>query len=472
MVRSPFAFNPGAALKDAPSSTSRDTTGQPGEREFVWGLLVFMLGAALLAIANYGRNIPLAEDWLLVAPITGNEPDFLSWLWAQNNEHRVPLPRLIYLATLTIWGGDFRSGMVLNAATLALLAGAMVHVAVRIRGHVRFTDAFFPIALLHLGNWPNIVWGWQIQFVAATALTCVLLLVVVRYGVALTGGATLAAALAMALLPLCGANGMIFSFALAPWFAVAAFIQWRGAGARWKSAALVAAVVIAVALSALYFVNYQRAYWNPPSPGPAATIKTSLSFLAMSLGPGARSNYYLALAALLPILIGAGVVTVFAALRTRGNDRWRAAGLICFAGGCAVLVAAIGWGRAGLVPTVGMPDRYTLLSVPILLAAYFAFELFGGRALATLGPVALLLAMLVALPENSRQGYTWGEWYRRGMDRVSVDIDAGVPVDEIAQRHREMLLHWNEDMLRSRIRMLREAGLGPFARARDGEPGR
>ncbi len=468
MVKALFDTGPHAADLTM-QGAARDTTVQPGERAFVWGMLVLMLGAALLAIVNYGRNIPLAEDWLLVAPLTGNEPDFLSWLWAQNNEHRVPLPRLIYYATLVLSGGDFRSGMFLNVAVLGLLAAAMIRVATRVRGHVRFTDAFFPVALLHLGNWPNIVWSWQIQFVVATALTCVLLLVVVRYGVALTGGATIAVALAMALLPLCGANGIIFSFALAPWFVVAAFVQWRGAGLRWKATVLGAAVVIAVLVSALYFVGYQKAYWNPPSPGPAETIKTSLRFVAMSLGPGARANNYLALAAVLPMLLGAAVVVVFAALRSRGNDRWRAAGLICFASGCAVLAAAIGWGRAGSVATVGMPDRYTLLSVPMLLAAYFAFELYGGRTVATVGPVALLLAMLVTLPVNSRDGYRWGEWYRGGMDRVTADIDAGVRIDELAERHRVLLLHWNEDMLRSRIRMLHDARIGPFARATDGD---
>src|SRR5690606_12878644 len=80
----------------------------------VWGSLVVLTLIALLVIALYGRDLPLAEDWLMVAPLTANEPSLLHWLWEPNNEHRIALPRLLYLGILTLAGGDFRAGMVVN----------------------------------------------------------------------------------------------------------------------------------------------------------------------------------------------------------------------------------------------------------------------------------------------------------------------------------------------------------------------
>ena len=94
----------------------------------VWATWAAMLLVALACIVRYGRNIPLAEDWLLVPPMTGHEPHLGSWLWAQNNEHRLPLPRLVLLGLL-VATRDFRAGMVLNVVSLAALAAAMIFTA-------------------------------------------------------------------------------------------------------------------------------------------------------------------------------------------------------------------------------------------------------------------------------------------------------------------------------------------------------
>ncbi len=148
---------------------------------FVWVIWAIMLVSALSAIAIYGRDIPLAEDWFMVQPLTGHEPDLAAWSWWQNNEHRLPLPKLVYLLLLELSGGDFRVGMVFNALALSALAAAMVVAVRELRGgRTVLIDAFFPIVLLHLGHWPNLVWGWQIQYVLSVVLTGMLLLPVVR----------------------------------------------------------------------------------------------------------------------------------------------------------------------------------------------------------------------------------------------------------------------------------------------------
>jgi hypothetical protein len=62
------------------------------QNPFAWLVVGAMAAFMLVCIATAGRNIPLAEDWNLVPAYYGLEPDLGSWLWAQNNEHRLPLP--------------------------------------------------------------------------------------------------------------------------------------------------------------------------------------------------------------------------------------------------------------------------------------------------------------------------------------------------------------------------------------------
>jgi hypothetical protein len=436
--------------------------------------------------------VPLAEDWLMVAPLTGHEPSLARWLWAQNNEHRVPLPKLVYLGVLELAGGDFRAGMVVNALVVAAVAAAMVRTARRLRGgRTSYADAFFPAALLHLGHWENLVWGWQLQFVLSTALVCTLLLVVVR-DARLPGARPAAAAVALVLLPLSGANGLIFALAMTPWAVVAGVRAARPprdgaagdpAGPPGSSAAgrtLVGAAATSVVLVGVYFIGWYSPPWNPPNPGRRASLETAVKFAAVGFGPVASHWWTLAAVGVAAALLPAAVLVARAAWRAwpgaRGgsasggpwaDERERALGLLCFAGGTAVLTLAMGWGRAAYVPTAGIPDRYALFAAPALCAAYFVWQLYGPPIASRAAQAGLLVVALAVLPGNVREGLSWRDWYVGGAAAVERDVAAGVPRLEIARRHRQFLLHWNEGMLAERIAMLRDAGIGPFARVRE-----
>jgi hypothetical protein len=432
---------------------------------FVWGTWSGMLLVVLLCIIRYGRNIPLAEDWHIVPALTGNEVDFWGWLWAQNNEHRVPLPRLLLLSAVWISGGDFRAGMVLNTLALAAAAAAMIFLARRLRGHVAYADAFFPLALLHLGHWENLVWSWQIQFVSSMLLTTLLLLLIVRYGAWPPLGASLAAALGLLLLPLVGANGLAVVPAGALWLAYLGYVRWHEAEPRSKRLActLWGAASLALLLIPLYFVGYERPSWVPPNPGPWESLVTSGKFLAMSLGPIASAHWTGFTALIFSFFVATSVVLLWGLKRARAAERPRALGLVLFFGVLVLLILAMGWGRAALVPTWGMPDRYALLAVPILIWSYYVWQLYGPPRFARLVQVGLAALLLTLLPFNTLKGFEWRNWYARGMRAVEADIAAGASPALIAERHRVHLLHWDQPKLEAGIRMLREAGIGPFA---------
>src|SRR5918998_84540 len=85
----------------------------------VWaGTIVLMLACWIRAWSP----IPLAEDWYTVPLVTGQPVDLGAWLWEQNNEHRMPVARLLLLGVLKAAHGDYRAGGLLNLSLLA--AGA------------------------------------------------------------------------------------------------------------------------------------------------------------------------------------------------------------------------------------------------------------------------------------------------------------------------------------------------------------
>jgi hypothetical protein len=98
--------------------------------------------------------------------VTGEEPVTPTWLWSQHNEHRMLLPRLIYLALSELSGYDFRAGAVYNVLALSALSAVMIMTCRALRGGCDFRDAYFPLMLL---NW-HVPWppeirgkgcGWQ-----------------------------------------------------------------------------------------------------------------------------------------------------------------------------------------------------------------------------------------------------------------------------------------------------------------------
>src|SRR4051794_31707951 len=180
--------------------------GPLGPLLLVWGVWAVMLTFAFEQIARVGRNVPLSEDWLMVPALTGHQPHFWAWVWSQNNEHRLPVPRLVYLGLLELTG-DFRVGMVVNAIVLGVLAAAMILVARRLRGgRTSYLDAFFPVVVLNLGHWENLGWSWQLSFVLSVAAIVGILLVLVASPVPLGRAPAVALAAMLVLLPLTGAT--------------------------------------------------------------------------------------------------------------------------------------------------------------------------------------------------------------------------------------------------------------------------
>jgi hypothetical protein len=341
----------------------------------------------------------------------------------------------------------------------------MVRTAVALRGHIAYTDAFFPLAFLNWGEAENLGWSWQLTFVISSLSACLLLVVIARQKTESIrpGDATLAG-LCLVALPLTGGAGLIYVPALAAWAAIGAYTEWRSIRDWGRSSAVIltVAVVLLLVISGLYFVQYQRAYWNPPSPSLLADIRTAGALLALSIGPAAKLSWAGFAAAILLFFFATGWLVVRRATRPdSGAGRVRLCGMLCYGVALVCLALAIGEGRAGLVGRYGMPIRYSLLALPVLCWAYFAWELYGTER-RRLVHTALFAGMMLLAPLNHHFGMQWTAYYANGMNAFESDIRAGVPAFVLCNQYQNFLMHWDGESLCAGMRTLRQAGVGIF----------
>jgi hypothetical protein len=436
-----------------------------GKRVVVWGVWLAMLAAALLLVAQYGSNVPSWDDWDMVPVLTRNQPLTLDWLWSQHNEHRVPLPRLLFLLLNRLTMVDFRVTMYFDVLAMAAVAAGMIVVATRLRGRPSLSDAFFPILLLNWGHAVNLLWGWQIEFFVSVVLACAALLAIVQAGATLEirrAGAIVGAC--TVLLPLCGANGLGMAPALALWPLALALLptRWTGVASTRGSRLLIGLGVGAFALTLLYFVRWEPVPHHPKSRGLLQTLETSAQFITIGLGPATRGSWPLSGIGVI-ILFGLTGLLLLKVWRERPAERGRAGGLALFVGALTSLALGLGLGRNGF------ETRYVTLAIPAWCWAYLVWDLYGSPARARNARGLLALAALAALWPNTRFGATYAADLRATLGGFEADMMAGVPIHELARRY-DRYFHPHQDIPLEYLPMLRAAGVGRYGALRDDPP--
>lgn len=436
----------------------------------VWGIWGVASAALVVVVAQCTANVPLWDEWQMVPVLTRPGPPSPQWLWAPWSEHRVPLPRLALVGLFRVTK-DFRTPVFLDVMALSTLAGALVLVSARVRGWTSYSDAFFPLLLLHPGHGENVLQGWDLQNVLFGILVCG----IVMLGAGPRGGrpgALLAGGLFYLLLPLDGAAGAVMVPALALWLVVAGWTEAR----RARRVVGTAAVLMAVAgLAVLWLYGHGLPPNTRPWPEPAAGLVGALMFLASSLGPAGRAGWP-ATAALAALLVCAAGLTALTAWRARGADRKPLIGLLFVLAGLACVALAVGMGRSIFRKDFALEARYGLLAAPALVAAYLAGAscrpATAGRALQFLLLIAVCSSSAVSWSEGLRQAYR----HRQRIESFTADVASGVPASFLLARHDWLIPRWNPDQavepaylqdLESCLADLRRANVGVFARLRD-----
>jgi hypothetical protein len=430
-----------------------------------WAVWAMMVVLAFGFIAVYGSRIPYLDEWELVPTLTHNRPLTLDWLWAQHNEHRIPLARLVLLALYWPTGFDLRAGMIFNVSVLAGLSGAMIRTAERLRGRASYADIFFPLAWLHWGHCYNVLMGWQVVFMIPVLILGTILLVIVRRGANLTPGSILLAGAGIAMLPLCGGLGLMFVPALSLWLGIGAMTLWssgRQTGRRGAVLLLLFAAA-AVLLAARYFVDFQT---SPPSHATLRSrIQTSLEFLSTAFGVLERPLWW-RLATIVVVALLVSAASLWLAWVREPAERLRILGLLLFLAGACSLALAIGWGRAGFGP-MGLARRYVSLSALVPCACYFACLRYGRGPMARHVPEALCLVCLGMLWINTRDGLAYARQLSGTLKEFDADLKSGQPPFMLAGRYTRFPagVYPNAANLESFLQMLHQAQMGIF---RDG----
>ncbi len=438
---------------------------------FVWGVWGLATVGVLGFVGTAGRDVPYEDDFEMIGVCTG-APMSPAWLWEFWNEHRIPVPKLALYFLGKLTHCDFRAGMYFNALALAILSGALIVAAARLRGRTSLADVVFPLALLHWGHAWVLLWSFEIQFVLSTIFGSVILLLMISRRHALGLGATLGVGVMLLLLPLTGANGVALVPALALWLGYTGTVQWRSGKPAGKVIGL-AAGALAVAgflLVGLYFLGFDKARLRPGVevfPGYLAAVMTAVQVLCMSSGPGVRTIWPVSGVLVVGVLfLGTGLL-----VRTwwrQPQERFRAVGLFFFLGAVVSLGLGVGWGRSvanWYNPQPGgggFSEPYAVFMTPLVSGLFLAGVLSGCR-LGSWLQWALALILVAMLPLNQRNGVDTADYFHSMMDPFLEDLTGGTPPYLLADRHAPYLLPYlpKADFVKY-LQRLRNAGAGPY----------
>jgi hypothetical protein len=403
---------------------------------FVWGVWGLMLLGNLALVLRYTGPYPVSDELNLLSGSFTPQ-----WLWQQHAEHRVPLAKLIWLGVLQLANYDFRAINAVSVLSVAVAAAAMIVAAARLRGRARYSDAFFPLAMLGFGQIQNFLWSWVLNHILPNLIACGLLLVIALRGREPKLRDTFLVAAVVVLLFLAGPIGLPYILAAAAWLGYRAILSWRSLAephGRRDGLITLGLAVACGAMVGLYFVGYHV------KPGTAAgvpvaetglidSMKASLRILCVSFGPVVAPYVRPVGLAVLGLILASGVVLVRTWLG-QPSERLRALGfLLCF-GATGVLLLAVGRARAGLGWQWLMSGVYLNMAIPALCATYLTGILYGRPAIGeSMQTTLFALSCLFFLP-NFERAIGFGQDWHQSHQAIERDIKVGVPPSIIAER--------------------------------------
>ena len=361
---------PGISGNDDPVATT------PREKSLARALFMAGLIPAILlviCVSKYAVNVPYGDEWLIIPLIEKWQNHQLTFadIFQQHNEHRIAIPKLIYLAFAQLTHWNLQAEMFFS---IALCIGTSVGLYLLLQRTVRLPRT--QVLLLWIvcnalifsptqaENW---LWGFQLQvFIPNLCLVAALVAVSAEPG-SLTRW-TLAAGLTV-IATFSFGNGLVL------WPVLSLFMLLR----RDRRTLLIGWAVLCSIVVAVYFVHYLPAPKSRPVTG--NWLDYPAYFLVFLGGPLMRQRLLFS-----AVAIGAIAVTLFGAFFTyfvrRGGERLNRAAPWLALGSYAIASAAIAaCTRVHGEPLQAADSRYITISQNIYLAlivlSFLAFEAAG-----------------------------------------------------------------------------------------------
>lgn len=411
-------------------------------------------------VATGSTRVPFLDDVTMAEWLQPGRTQTPEILWMQHNEHRIPLPRLVYVA-LACASGDLRAGLWLDVVLLGVLTLLFVNDARALRGRSHPTDAVFPLLLFSLGNSENLLSAFQLTLILPAVLSGILLSILVRRDVLGSVPVSILTGAVLILSILCGTVGVVPAVAVGVWLFLAGLLQLRRGDRREQRAARAAcAAALATGLFVLfYFHDFRTAPEFVPA-GVIRSLKVAAEFSSQGLGCIAE-QYWPGVTLLVAGCLAGAIALACAAWMRAPSDRWRSSGFLFHMGGMLALAIAVGWGRGGGPGEPGFTNRYTILGALPLCAAQIAACTFSGRLPARCLSALILALAAAAFLANVEPARKYARTHVEAARAFEADALADLGVRAIAARHWTKFYYGEVDFARE-LEALRRSGFLPF----------
>jgi hypothetical protein len=429
-----------------------------------------MLGAVMVTavyIHVFGVDVPHWDEWVIVDALRRRANGAYGWadLWSRHNEHRIVVPKLLFLAEYQLLGDH--SPKLCMYVCLALLVGiawGLCRIAVREHAVPPALRLWLclPIVgfLVSPRQFENLMWGFQVGFVSVAVFAVACLGCLACFAEAAGGGRRaallLASALFAALASLSSAMGLIVWWIGLPFLLVA------------RKPRVPAALLWGLAAAATWAIHFHGFSNPPPSPSVASVVDRpvfALYFLLSTIGAPIAPIPALAAPCGL-LLCGYTLAKALRAGRRTERETLFWLGLALFGVGTAATVTV---GRLGLGIRQSLSSRYTTFTLLSVAGVYVLLLRDAVRAwranqrssaVVAAGCVAALVACVLVT------GWAWGlhggrslrAWQRDALDAV---LRFETATDAELQR-----AYPDADFCRLNAQYARQHGITPFQRTR------
>ena len=237
---------------------------------------------ALLFFIYHSRSYPVSDDWHLVTPLRfSNIGEFASWVFEQHVDHRIPMQRFIQFTLAQVSGYDMRALMAFNAILALASSNLLVRSAYLVRGSHNIGDLIIPLIILTPAAGYS-MWAVHLTFLSSVLLVSITIFALSRHQTYGRQADLWMAVISLALLPLCGMNGAIYSTVISGGLLTILGIKYYlGRGGLQK--AFFFRLWIPIAINLLIWLSWKRVELPTIRAGLAESLAATFQLLASQM---------------------------------------------------------------------------------------------------------------------------------------------------------------------------------------------
>jgi hypothetical protein len=357
------------SLLNKQQAEARPIESPPSSRR-PFDLILFVLALAPAAfiirlVATYGVNVPFGDEWALI-PLFGKWADhhltFVD-LFRQHNEHRILVPKLIYLGFVQLTHWNTKAEMFFSISLCGLISACLFRllretIPGSLRRHLCLWGAF-NLLIFGQAQAENWLWGFQCQMFIPAACLIASLVILTPPVVNLP---RFIAVFTLALIATFSfGNGLLL------WPLIGFYLSSKTASRRW----IILWASLSVIVITVYFFGYEAHLSQKPHP--VSALDYGIYFLRFNGNALGQFPFPFPFRLTLTAVVGAGALLAFATtaamlLRRRGLRGslalpWIAIGLYAIG---SAMIAMIGRIHEGTFQAID--SRYSTISINLFIA--------------------------------------------------------------------------------------------------------